>query len=384
MTAKKKAAEQNEELKKEEVTEAAEATDVQVEALAEAKGKAVKEETVEDVVSEAGEAMRSQARNEEVTAEDAEKFIRESEEEFDFFRRSIVVPETKRGRNKMMAKLFDENIIGDEDGDVETEKRQRQREYDIMAASVKVKPALPLTGRVIGVEKVQYGSMSTYEAIVSLITDPKDPKTREMIKERREPVSAYKIHIPAPQFFFYYNAKDYDKPEDMRWLKKQMESRIGAIVDFVVYSIAPDDINVLASRIRAMQLISHRYYLGPRKQVQAGSICKGRVVSVGTSGIICEVLGAEVSIAAKDLSWTRMIAASDEFKVGDLVPVMVKSFGTTSTNLYGREFGYVQIEASVKDARASRENAILSDKYLVGNIYTGTITGRKPAYLTIT
>lgn len=308
-----------------------------------------------------------------ITSEVAKAFEEATAQEDMFLRRSIVLPENKR---KIRKAFKSEEIIGDEDGEIMTEGRQREMEYQLLSDSAKSQRPKILTGRITGIEAVEIGNSRTYEAKVSLIANPRDENIRALMRVGKEPASIYSIYIPAPMLFFYRNPARYEGEEGQNHLFKDMKSRIGSIIDFVVYRVSPDDDRVIGSRIRAMQLKSQQYYLNPRtKKVEPGSICKARVTSVGVLGIFADVLGAECFIANEELSWQHFNAALDEYDVGDLIKVKVKTIETDKSVIYGREYSYVSITASVRDAEP-RPIDKYGAKFTIGSTYDGVVTYR--------
>ena len=57
--------------------------------------------------------------------------------------------------------------------------------------------------------------------------------------------------------FFIYNREEYATQEGYPQLKKNLDMRIGSIAEFVVYDINMAQEDVLASRIRAMQILGY-------------------------------------------------------------------------------------------------------------------------------
>ena len=310
----------------------------------------------------------------QVTAEAAEKFQASSDEEDMFLRRHINVP----GRRALRKAFAQEEIVGDEFGEIVTEGRQRELEYQVLSDSAKARKPKRLLGRVKGVEPV-YGEgnrIISYEAKVSLIMNPDDPQVKALIKEKKEPASIYSVYIPAPMFFFFRKPELFEGPDGMRNLLRAMRNKINAIVEFVVYDISADDNRVIGSRVRAMQLKAYEYYLDPRnKKIVPGTKAYARITEVGVQGVTAEVCGAECFIPNNELSWLRLNAASDEFRVGDSIPVVVKTVEVGKIEVNKREMQYVAITASAKDAQKSPIEKYGAD-YCDGSFYPGVVTYR--------
>lgn len=283
-----------------------------------------------------------------------------------FLRRSVTLP-GRRQRKQVFKE--EEEVIGDDNNELETEASGRRREYEMLVDSAKSQKPKALYGRMIGTEVMQVGNVQTVMAVCRLIAD----NAADINTEREIRTNIYKIKIPAPLFFFDPNGR-YSGDENFDDLKYNMDTRVGSIIEFVVYSINPNEDDVLASRINAMQILSYDNYLGKRARVKPGSKVKGRVVYVNRMGVTVDVLGADVFINRRELSWKYIpnILTEKEFKVGMPIAVRVTSVETDSAEIYGRKYPFVKIKASVKDAREN-PNKRDYEKYEVGQKYGGTI-----------
>lgn len=309
-----------------------------------------------------------------VSDEMAQKFEVESKSEDMFLRRTISLPSRKRVRKAFAS----EQIVGDEFGEIETEGQKKEKEYQLLSDSAKADKPKILLGRVRGIEPVYDSNdkILTYEAKVSLIADPADPDTRALVKQGKEDGSFYSVYIPAPMFFVYRNPDRYTGKDGMANLLREMRSRIGSLIDFVVYYIDPTDERVVGSRIRAMQLKSYRHYLDPRhKDVKPGTKCMARITYVGNYGVQADVLGAECFIPNIELSWSHINAAGDVYNVGDSIPVIVKTVDTDKTIINGISYSFVAITASAKEAHKKPIDQYGAN-YCVGATYDGEVVYR--------
>jgi len=310
---------------------------------------AVEEENVEEVEEDEEESVEELLEENAVEVDEikttnadekAAIFKKDIELEDAFFRRTITLA-SKRGRRKV---FHQERVIGDEYGEIETEGSQRKKEYDILSDSAKASKPKILTGRVYGVEPIEVDKgIKTVYAKVNLICDPS-------IKKEEEEPSLYTVNIPAQMFFFNDNPEKYEGAEGFELLYRDMQARTGSLVNFIVYNVQANDDNVLASRIGAMQLKSYDMYLGKNKQIEVGSIALGNVTYVGKYGIQCEICGAECYIPNEELSWNHISAANNVFEVGDKVKVKILSIDTAKVKVYGRNYSYIKVTASIKQA----------------------------------
>lgn len=318
--------------------------------------------TVEDVVKEEMPEVKS-----ELTAEDAAEFANESSLADAFFRRSIVVPGRKKRRQ---AFRDEEQIIGDENGEIATFGSAKKREYEILSDSAKATKPKVLYGRVDGIEEMELGTNKVPMAVCHLITDKRvDINTENELKS-----GIYKIVIPAPMFFIY-DKEEYMTPEGYDSLKKKMDMRVNSIVEFVVYDIDMSEEKVLASRISAMQLLGYDYYLGKNAPIKPGKIAKGYITYVNSRCVIVDVFGAEIAIPYSELSWKYIKNPLDEkntFYVGAPVAVRIKSVETAKATIYGRNYPYLKVTGSIKDAKEN-PNKMFFERYVKGQKYHGRV-----------
>ncbi len=288
-----------------------------------------------------------------------------------FIRRTINVPGSRRGMRRAVREAFDEaeEIIGDDNDELNTYARAKKIEYDILSDSANSTKPKAVYGVVDGIEEMQVGTVRTVMAICHLIAaSASDINTDREIKS-----SIYKIRIPAPLFFIDENGR-YSAPEAYDDLRYTMSMRIGSIVEFVVYNISLEDEDVLASRLGAMQIISYDNYLGKRARIKPGSLVKGRIVLVTRTGLVVDVQGADVFIKRSELTWRYLddLLYEKEFRAGNPILVRVTSVDTAKTEVFGRQYPYVKIKASAKDAKEN-PNKMYFDRYKIGQKYSGYI-----------
>lgn len=316
-----------------------------------------------------GEAEKSEASTaiSEITKEVAESFQKEAIIEDAFIRRSITLP-NKRARRETFRE--EETIVGDESGEIETFSSMKRKEYGMLADSAKSAKPKVLYGRVDGVEEIEAGGMRSAMVICHLATDIRS----DLNTEREMRSGIYKIKIPAPMFFIY-NREEYATQEGYPQLKKNLDMRIGSIAEFVVYDINMAQEDVLASRIRAMQILGYDNYLSEKAQVKPGVIAKGYIAYINSRGIVVDILGSDCFIPNDELSWKFIGNALDErknFQIGTAVPVRIKSVEKASAQVYGRNYPYIKTTGSIKDAKQN-PNKVFYEKYVLGQKYKGTI-----------
>lgn len=340
--------------------------------------EAVDEE--DDVVEENIEEEEEQLQEDDETAAGeqltSEQFSQMGEMFDSFIRRSVTLPSRKKQRDAFRE---DEEIIGDESGEIETYASLKRKEYEMLADSAKSKKPKVLYGRIDGVEELSLGDkIKVPAAVCHLATD-----TRAVLNTDREMRSSiYKILIPAPMLFIYpQTEEDILNEEFYQTLRRRIEMRTGSICEFIVFDLRMDDDRVMASRLSAMRQLSYDYYLNPKraKKIEAGKLAKGYITYIDANGVYVDVMGAEAFIRKQNISWGYITNPLDEesLYVGKPVAVRVLNIEKAVHDMYGKKFPYVKIEASIKDA-TKNPNEVFIDKYLVGQKYQGTVAKRLP------
>lgn len=341
-----------------------------------------KEDTEEIVADEIGEM--SEEDQPEVTRQDFEKKEQEIEESGvenvdpdlfmqetmildSFAKRSVTLPESKK---RLKQAFKDEEIIGDETGEIETYAKLKKKEYDILIDSAKsVKPKV-LYGRIDGIEEVQMGSLKILEIVAHLAAAERN----DLNTEREIKSNIYKIKIPA-QMLGFYNHEKYDNPENFDSFKTMLNMRIKSIIEFVVYNVDPTEEDVLASSVTAKQLLQYDWYLGKRAKIKPGVKAKGHITYICSKGIIVNVMGAETFIKNSELRWgfcNNPLEEKENFYIGKSVPVRITSVKTSHCEILGKSYPYVSITGSIKDAMPN-PNVINFEKYQRGQKYFGVI-----------
>lgn len=304
---------------------------------------------------------------ETVSEEASETFIMEAMNADAFARRTVNIP-GKRKVKKAFAE--DEDIIGDESGEINTFAKLKKKEYDILVDSARSQRPKVLYGRIDGIEEMEIGSVRVLEVIAHLAAADRN----DLNTEREITSNIYKIKIPAQMLSFSIPAK-YFTEENYDNLKKLLNMRIKSIVEFVVYDVDPTEEEVLASSVTAKQLLQHTWYLGKRAKIKPGVKAKGHIVYINSKGVVVNVMGAEMFIKNSELRWGFVNSPLEEknnFYIGKSVPVRILSVETDSMEIMGRKFPYVKAEGSLKDA-IDNPNVTFFDKYNEGSIYHGVI-----------
>lgn len=306
-----------------------------------------------------------------ITPEEADEYQKIAAFEDAFWRRSITIP----GKRKQRAAFRDEEVIlGDANHEMDSLGSLRKKEYDLLSDSAKASKPKVLYGRVYGVEEMEIGTKKVPFCVCNLIAENyADIRTDKEITS-----SIYKIKIPAP-LMMIYDESEYEGEEGYATLKKRLDMRVGSIVEFVVYDINMENTEVLASRVRAMQLLSYDAYLGKNKFLYPGCKVKGNVTYINRSGILVDVFGAEFFVPYNELSWRYIENALDqsEFTVGGPVVVRLKSMEPARKEIYGHFYPYMKVTGSVKDAYEN-PNRLYFNKYELHQKYRGQIAFRLP------
>lgn len=178
---------------------------------------------------------------------------------------------------------------------------------------------------------------------------------------------AFKIIIPASELI--------DEPTDYRGLRPKdvqhylLTKRLGAEIDFIVKGVETKNNLAVASRKEAMRAKRKAYYYGHDREgnnlLYVGICAEARVVSVIRSGIFVDVFGVETFIALKELSYQRVVDASQYYQSGQRILVKILDIDKTDRN-------DIKVKVSVKQAAENPYEKALR-KYTTGNCYVGTV-----------
>ena len=156
-------------------------------------------------------------------------------------------------------------------------------------------------------------------------------------------------------------------------MNRILNRMIGAEIDFIVRGINTEDSEnkaAVASRTAAMLRLRRRFYINTTQDekplIYPGRVAEARIVSVGEKAIRVEVFGIETSINSRDLSWSYIVDARDDYFVGDVVKVKI-------TNISGDKPESLNIRADVKSLSSDNTLEKLSS-LKSGTNCMGTIT----------
>lgn len=179
---------------------------------------------------------------------------------------------------------------------------------------------------------------------------------------------AFKIVIPAEEAVTAPDDYRDKSPEDvMHYL---LTKRLGAEVDFIVKGIDQEANVAVASRLDAMKAKRKQYYFGTDREgnnlLYAGQCAEARVVSVIRAGIFIDLFGLEVYIPLRELSYQRMMNATEYFRPGQRILVKILELVRTDRN-------NIKVTASVKQSAENPYEKALR-RYVVDNRYVGTVS----------
>lgn len=176
---------------------------------------------------------------------------------------------------------------------------------------------------------------------------------------------SYKVIIPVMEAVELPEKLNGHDPDYV--LRYLVTKRLGAEVDFIVKGIDEQECIAVASRLEAMAIKRHLYYLGKNKdQMVEGNCVEGRVVSVVKGGIFVDIFGIECYIPITELSYQRASDAQELFYSGQRIPVkLVKINRSDPKN--------IKVRASVKQANENPYTKA-SQLYRVDNLYFGTVS----------
>ena len=208
---------------------------------------------------------------------------------------------------KEKEKAYKEEKVAGKKGSVKTEKELIQEEAKELLLSAQSVPKIPLKGEVYG-----YEYSESLGIPLLLVTRPGKPN--------------FVIKIPVSQFMVY-DERNYMGEEGRRALDRELKSRIGSEIDFVVFDLQEKERFAIASRLSAMEIIARKNYTpvhGNKKPlIVNGSRAEAKVIAVKNNLIKVDVSGIEAVIRSEELSWRALESLTQEFAVGDTFHVIV-------------------------------------------------------------
>lgn len=158
--------------------------------------------------------------------------------------------------------------------------------------------------------------------------------------------------------------------------KIYLNSRLNAEIDYVISNIPKDgdldeDMLVAGDRVEAMRRNRIHFWFGKTADghflLNVGDKAQARIISTAQSGIRIEIFGVETFIGYKELSWSMVADARQEFEVGDRVTVAITEINRNEEDNFS-----VKYTASVKQASADPRDEGMRT-FTENGIYAGTI-----------
>ena len=269
-------------------------------------------------------------------------------------------------KSESKAAYKNDRIVGKRGTDYKTEKDKVKDEAKLLMEAAQSVPPRILTGEVYGSEFTEHG--------IPLM----------LVKLTEKDTGYFIIKIPVSQFFMY-DPKTYAGDEGERALLREIDSRIGSTVEFVVYNILEKEGYAYGSRLKAMELRSAKYYK-PKKsagsngevtkekapEIVAGTRALARVTSVKNNRVKVEIKGAEAELKSEDLSWRALEELTEEFEVGQEFEVIVKDVTPVKYDSMGNTYNLFVVKASKKEADPNPADMYF-DKFFVKQRIKGVV-----------
>lgn len=188
----------------------------------------------------------------------------------------------------------------------------------------------------------------------------------------------FSVTIPSEKFLTANEekqlAEEKNEAEKNHMLRRFMNSRIGAEIDFIIVGIDENEQVAIGDRKEAMALKTRAWYLTTNSQGQyalnKGTKVEARVAVATQNQMTVEVFGMEYKLREKDISYVRVPDISKEFPVGSTVPVV---FTKLERVKQGKNVA-IHASVSVKDALMDPRKRYF-DMYTLNSVITGTVTG---------
>ena len=251
--------------------------------------------------------------------------------------------------------------VGAKAAGIKSRKQQIADEaQELMAAAQSVPPTI-LSGEIYG-----FG----YEDEIPMVYVQREGKE-------------FKFKIPI-QMLMPIKLENYTGEEGKRKLDRELRSRVGSKIDFIVYNVDESNKNHMAyaSRIKAMEIRSRQYFVpvkGRKKaRYEVGGKAVARVVAVKNNSIKVEMMGAECTMKSEDLSWKAMYELTNEFTVGDEFEVKILSVEEKKYTALGQTYTLYAVKASKRELEPNPAT-LYFDKFMEGSTYSGVIKAHTEA-----
>ena len=186
----------------------------------------------------------------------------------------------------------------------------------------------------------------------------------------------FSVFIPA-YLLYPYDESKYIDPSQMAILENVIIRRFNSRVQFIVKSVQENERVAYANRLAAMEITGRNNYLIDRRdgkpRITPGMIAQGQVMQALSAYIIVEVQGAEIRIPKRELSYTYVGDAREEFYAGQPVLVMIESVGTREIEKGNDKYTIVTAEGSVRKAKTNPYKKA-DQKYRIGGVYAATVS----------
>ncbi len=150
-----------------------------------------------------------------------------------------------------------------------------------------------------------------------------------------------------------------------------LTKRLGAEIDYVIVDLDNKNTVAVGNRHIAMEIKKNTYYFRKDRDddyiLYNDRLCEARVVATIKDGIFVELFGIETYIPIEELSWQRMVDATEHFVVGNIILVRIQKLERNLDDMS------VNVKVSVK--RTTENPALKAIKTLsLKQKYVGTIT----------
>ncbi len=186
------------------------------------------------------------------------------------------------------------------------------------------------------------------------------------------------IQVTIPSYvLFDYKEEEFVGERGARRLEDYAMARINSKVHFIVRNVDEGMGIAIADALEAQNMRGYINYIrkneNGRTRVNEGDLVQAKVIAVGLSFIIVDVLGAETLIRYDELSYMYLGDVRTEFNVGDTVIVRVLKIEVEETKKRANTYRLVKIEASVRQARPDMRKHFY-EQYKLNGIYSAKIT----------
>lgn len=246
----------------------------------------------------------------------------------------------------------------EKDGIVETDETEKRKEYNILQNAAAPGRPIILKGYITSMTHSENGQYIMAEAML------------------KDSSGYFVIRIPAEELFMF-NFDRLRTPEGKEDMRRSIEARIGAPIEFIPMYVDEKEAIAYGSCVRAMAYRTMQNYQIEQSdgfpRFRAGEKAQAVVVEVKRGHLKVNVGGVEATILPDELDYNQLNNLTEEFSVGDIFNVKILECKIEEKELAnGDKFNMAEIVVSKRQAYKSPVDKFFN-QFSEGGIYLGEV-----------